>query len=217
MLFRGKAPATRSEIIAAADQARAKGRLKKAIAGYRKALELEPKDPVIHGKLAPLLARAKEPQAALESFQAAAQGHLDKGFADKALAVYTQAAETFPRQLELWRQLAQLERSKGHRVDALKTLLRGRLHFRRKDEARQAITLLREALDLEPTLFEVKLDLALQHAHLRQRAEAMTLLNPMLLDARDRRQLRRLRWTMLRVSPSMGAWGRWLRAALLGR
>ncbi len=217
MLFRGKAPATRSEIIAAADQARAKGRLKKAIAGYRKALELEPKDPVIHGKQAPLLARAKEPQAALESFQAAAQGHLDKGFADKALAVYTQAAETFPRQLELWRQLAQLERSKGHRVDALKTLLRGRLHFRRKDEARQAITLLREALDLEPTLFEVKLDLALQHAHLRQRAEAMTLLNPMLLDARDRRQLRRLRWTMLRVSPSMGAWGRWLRAALLGR
>ncbi|MBN1210104.1 MAG: tetratricopeptide repeat protein [Myxococcaceae bacterium] len=217
MLFRGKAPLSRSEIIASADQARAKGRLKKAIAGYRKALELEPKDPAVHGKLAPLLARSKQPEAALESFQAAAQGHLDKGFADKALAVYTQAAETFPHKVALWQQLSQLNLSKGRRADALKTLLRGRLHFRRKDEARGAITLLQEALTLDPTLFEVKLDLAMQHARLKQRAEAMALLNPMLLDVRERRQLRRLRWTMLRVAPGAGAWGRWLRAALLGR
>src|SRR4051812_28508100 len=113
MLFGSKEPQTRSEIITAADQARAKGKLKKAIAGYRKALELEPKDPVVHGKLAPLLARSKEPQAALESFQTAAQGHLDKGFADKALAVYVQAADLFPHQVNLWQQMAQLNLSKG--------------------------------------------------------------------------------------------------------
>jgi tetratricopeptide (TPR) repeat protein len=214
MLFRDKAPPPRSEIIAEADQARARGRLKKAIAGYQKALELEPADPVVHGKLAPLLARAKQPEAALQSFQASAQGHLDKGFADKALAVYSQAADTFPLQISLWQQMAQLNLSKGRRADALKTLLRGRLRFRRKDERRGAITLLQEALALDPALFEVKLDLALQLALEKQRAEAMTLLNPMVLDARDRRQLRRLRWTMLRVSPSVGAWGRWLRASL---
>jgi tetratricopeptide (TPR) repeat protein len=217
MLFRGKAPQSRSEIIAGADQARSKGRLKKAIAGYRKALELEPKDPVVHGKLAPLLARTKQPEAALASFQAAAQGHLDKGFADKALAVYTQAADTFPHKVNLWQQLAQLNLSKGRRVDALKTLLRGRLHFRRKDEIRGAITLLQDALALEPSLFEVKLDLALQLARLQQKAEALTLLNPLALEAKDSRQLRRLRWTLVRVSPSMGAWGRWLKAVVVGR
>jgi tetratricopeptide (TPR) repeat protein len=217
MLFRDKAPQTRSEIIAAADQARSKGRLKKAIAGYRKALELEPKDPVVHGKLAPLLAREKQPEAALESFQAAAQGHLDKGFADKALAVYTQAADTFPHRVNLWQQVAQLNVSKGHRVDAVKTLLRGRLHFRRKDERRGAITLLQEVLALDPTLFEVKLDLALQLSRERHQAEAMTLLNPMLGEAKSRRQLQRLRWTLLRVTPSVGAWGLWLRALVLGR
>jgi tetratricopeptide (TPR) repeat protein len=217
MLFGSKEPKTRSEIIAEADQARAKGKLKKAIAGYRKALELEPKDPVVHGKLAPLLARSKQPEAALESFRTAAQGHLDKGFADKALAVYVQAADVFPLQVSLWQQMAQLHVSKGKRVEAVKTLLRGRFHFRRKADRPGAITLLREVLALDPTLFEVKLDLGLQLARENQKSEAMELLNPMLLDVRDRRQLRRLRWTLLRVSPSMGAWGRWLRALMLGR
>lgn len=217
MLFRGKAPQTRSEIIAEADRARSKGRLKKAIAGYRKALELEPKDPAVHGKLAPLLARAKQPEAALQSFQAAAQGHLDKGFADKALAVYSQAADTFPHQVKLWQQLAQLSVSKGHRADAVKALLRGRLHHRRKGERRGAITLLQEALSLDPTLFEVKLDLALQLSRERHRAEAMTILNALVQEAKSRRQLRRLRWTLVQVEPGVNAWGRWLRAVVLGR
>jgi tetratricopeptide (TPR) repeat protein len=217
MLFGSKTPQSRSEIIAAADQARSKGRLDKAISGYRKALELEPKDPMVHGKLAPLLARAKQPEAALESFQTAAQGHLDKGFADKALAVYSQAADTFPHQVQLWQQLSQMLLAKGHRVDALKALLRGRLHFRRKHERRGAITLLQDALALDPSLFEVKLDLAQQLAGERHEAEAMALLNPLVQEAKTRRQLRRLRWTLVRVAPSAGAWGRWMRAVVLGR
>jgi tetratricopeptide (TPR) repeat protein len=216
MLFRNKAPPTRSEIITAADKARSKGRLKKAIAGYRKALELEPKDPIVHGKLAPLLARAKQPEAALKSFQAAAQGHLDKGFADKALAVYTQAADTLPYQVRLWQQVAQLNLSKGRRADAVKMLLRGRRHFSRKNERRDAITLLEEALALDPSLFEAKLDLALLLARERYQSKALALLNPMLPEAKSRRQLRQLRWTLVRVAPSLGAWGRWLRAVLLG-
>jgi tetratricopeptide (TPR) repeat protein len=216
MLFRGKAPQTRSEIIAEADRARAKGRIKKAITGYRKALELEPKDPVVHGKLAPLLARSKQPEAALESFHAAAQGHLEKGFADKALAVYTQAADTFPHQIRLWQQLAQLHISKGRRADAVRALLRGRLHFRRKDERREAITLLQEALALDSALFEPKRDLALLLAREGHRAEALALLHPMVKGLRGG-ALRRVRWTLVRVAPSLGAWGGWLRAVFLGR
>lgn len=217
MLFRDKAPTSRSEIIAEADRARSKGRLKKAITGYRKALELEPKDPVVQGKLAPLLARTKDHEASLRSFRAAAQGHLDKGFADKALAVYAQAAEEFPLQLNLWQQMAQLNLSKGHRAEAVKTLLRGRLHFRRKTERRGAITLLQEVLAIEPALFEVKLDLGLQLAREKHVAEAMALLNPLERDAKTRPQLRRLRWTQALAAPSMAAWGRWARAVVLGR
>jgi tetratricopeptide (TPR) repeat protein len=216
MLFRKKAPPTRSELIADADRARAKGRLKKAIAGYRKALELEPGDPAVHGKLAPLLARAKQPEASLESFHAAAKGHLDKGFADKALAVYTQAADTFPYHVSLWQQLSQLNLTKGRRADAVRVLLRGRLYFRRKNERREAVTLLREALALDAELFEPKLDLARLLAQQGQRAEALALLEPMVPGLTGR-PLRRVRWTLARVSPGLGAWWRWLRAAVRGR
>jgi tetratricopeptide (TPR) repeat protein len=216
MLFRNKAPPTRSELIADADKARAKGKLKKAISGYRKALELEPGDPVVHGKLAPLLARAKESEAALESFHAAAKGHLDKGFADKALAVYTQAADTFPYHLSLWQQLSQLHQGKGRRADAVRVLLRGRLYFRRKNERREAVTLLKEALALDGELFEPKLDLARLLALQGQRAEALALLEPMLKGLKGK-PLRRVRWTLARVSPGLGAWWRWLRAVVRGR
>jgi tetratricopeptide (TPR) repeat protein len=216
MLFRQKAPPTRSEVIADADKARSKGKLKKAIAGYRKALELEPGDPVVHGKLAPLLARANQTEAALESFHAAAKGHLDKGFADKALAVYTQAADTLPYHLNLWQQLSQLNLTKGRRADAVRVLLRGRLYFRRKNERREAVTLLKEALALDAELFEPKLDLARLLALQGQRAEALALLEPMVKGLTGK-MLRQVRWTLARVSPGLGAYWRWLRAALRGR
>jgi len=216
MLFRQKAPLSRNELIADADKARAKGKLKKAIAGYRKALELEPGDPVVHGKLAPLLARTQQSEAALESFHAAAKGHLDKGFADKALAVYTQAADTFPYHVNLWQQLSQLNLTKGRRADAVRVLLRGRLYFRRKNERREAVTLLKEALALDAELFEPRLDLARLLALQGQRAEALALLEPMVKGL-EGRGLRRVRWTLLRVAPSLGAWWRWLRAAVRGR
>ncbi len=216
MLFGKKAPPTRSELITEADRARSKGKLKKAVAGYRKALELEPKDPAVHVKLAPLLARVNEPEAALQSFRIAAQSHLDKGFADKALAVYMQAAETFPTQVALWQQVAQMNLSRGHRADAVRVFLRGRLYLRHKSERSEAITLLKEALTLDPTLFVPRLDLARLLARQGRKAEAMALLDPMV-KALEGAQLRQVRWAMLCVAPSLGAGWRWLRAAMMGR
>lgn len=216
MLFGKKEPPSRSELIAEADRARSKGNLKKAIAGYRKALESEPKDPIVHGKLAPLLARVNEPKASLQSFRTAAQSHLDKGFADKALSVYTQAAETFPTQVGLWQQVVQMYLARGHRADAVRMLLRGRILLRNKNERREAITLLKQALELEPTLFEPRLDLARLLARQGLRAEAMALLEPMAEQV-EGVMLRQVRGTMLRVSPSLGAGWLWLRAMVAGR
>ncbi|MFP2903481.1 tetratricopeptide repeat protein [Pyxidicoccus sp. 3LFB2] len=214
MLF-GRKPPSRSELIVAADRARARGHLRRAIAGYRKALELEPKDPAVLGKLAPLLARTNEAEASLKSFQEAAQVHLDKGFADKALAVYTQAAETFPTQVGLWQQVSQMHLERGRQADAVRVLLRGRFSLRRRKERAAAIVLLKDLLRLEPTLFAPRLDLARLLARQKQPEEALALLEPML--HLTGAQLRQVRWTLLCITPGPGTGWRWLRAALLGR
>lgn len=215
MLFGRKTPPSRSELIVAADRARSKGKLKRAIVGYRKALELEPKDPAVLGKLAPLLARTNEAEASLKLFREAAQVHLDKGFADKALAVYTQAAETFPAQVALWQQVSRMHLEKGRQADAVRMLLRGRFALQRKHERPQAIILLREALRLDPSLFAPRLDLARLLARQKQPAEAQALLEPML--HLTGAQLRQVRWTQLCISPGFGNAWQWLRAALSGR
>ncbi|OJH38969.1 tetratricopeptide repeat protein [Cystobacter ferrugineus] len=215
MLFGRKTPPSRSELIVAADRARSKGKLKRAIVGYRKALELEPKDPAVLGKLAPLLARTNETEASLKLFREAAQVHLDKGFADKALAVYTQAAETFPAQVGLWQQVSRMHLEKGRQADAVRMLLRGRFALQRKQERPQAIILLREALRLDPSLFAPRLDLARLLARQKQPAEALALIEPML--HLTGAQLRQVRWTLLCITPGFGNAWLWLRAALSGR
>jgi hypothetical protein len=130
--------------------------------------------------------------------------------------VYTQAADTLPLEPTLWQQLAQLQVTRGRRADAVKVLLRGRGHFRRKSGRLHAITLLKEALALDAELFAPKLDLARLLARSGVRAEALALLDPLARTLKGR-PLRQVRWTLVRVAPGAGAWWRWLRAATLGR
>jgi tetratricopeptide (TPR) repeat protein len=86
MVLRQRKPYIRARVLEKADRARGRGRLKKAIAGYRQVLQADPKDAAVHGKIAPLLARTGQPSEALASFEAAARIHLDAGFSDRALS-----------------------------------------------------------------------------------------------------------------------------------
>lgn len=204
-----RSPPSRVELLARADQARARGNVKKAISGYRQALALAPDDPAIHGKLAPLLARAGQGDAALESFQAAARAHAEKGFADRAIAVWAQAAEAYPNQPLIWHELAKLHAARGRRADAVKALVAGRSHLRRADERADAIALLREALALTPESFELRLDLAQLLGRTGARDEALGMLAKLVPEAGAR--IRAVRWAELRVAfsaPRLLAWMR---------
>ncbi|MFQ5846762.1 MAG: tetratricopeptide repeat protein [Candidatus Methylomirabilales bacterium] len=206
----------RFAILAAAEKARGKRRVRKAVTEYRKLLEVDPYDHETQGKVAPLLAERGQLPEAWSSFVAAGKGYLRDGHGDKALSIYMQASRYLPRQTEVWETIARLQVGRGRHPDAVMALLEGSRHFRRRNGRPQAIHLLRQAYEIEPWHFEATLELARQLAKADAKGEALHFLHGLAARAQGR-NLRRVRGTLFRMSPSLAAAWRWLRAAVAAR
>jgi tetratricopeptide (TPR) repeat protein len=211
----GKAKYDRSTSMSRAAKAEARGKRKKAIAEYRKVLAQEPDNAVILVKLAGLLAKTKQPEEARLRFLAAAEGYEKEAFDDKAVAVYRQAVSHLPKRVELWERLAQLDVKRERPPEAIRDLLDGASHFRKRKERQSAIRLLRLAVKIEPFQFEATLRLAGLLAKSGARPEARKLYAGLCEKNRAKR-LRKIRAAMFRMSPTPAAGWRWLRAALRG-
>ncbi|MDH3520444.1 MAG: tetratricopeptide repeat protein [Myxococcales bacterium] len=201
----------RSRILAAASRARKRRRYKKAIGLYRRILEVEPKNPDLHRRVAPLFAKTRQHGDAWASYQRAAEGLVREGFVDRAIGVYREASRYLPRELEVWRALADLEVGRGRRVDAVNVLLEGRRHFRFRRYRREALLLLLQARKIDPSHFAASYDLARLLARTGNRQRAVRLLES-LVAAATPRQRRRARARLFWLSPTPAAGWRWLRA-----
>lgn len=210
-MFGKPRPYNRSETLERAEKARAKGNRKKAITEYRKVLANDPADMAVHQKLAPLLAQTGERDAALKSFVAAAEGQLKQGFAERALAVYSQAASFFPKQERLWHELARLHRERSRRADAVKVYLDAHRHFRAARERATAIAFLRSALELEPLHLDASVQLAKLLKKNGEAADARGVLEALSRQIRGP-ALKRVRKAQFGLSPTPAALWRWLRA-----
>ena len=206
-----KKPYDRSQTLAEAEKARGQGRAAKAVKLYRAVLAKEPNDAVVHGKIAPLLARKKKHRGeALASFRLAAQGQLKAGFTDRAIALYVQAAAFFPLETELWEEIARLDQMRGRRADAIESLMEGAGHLGRMKPTRaEAARLLRKALEMEPWHLEATLHLARLLARDREKEEALALLEDIAGRVRGKGR-RRVRRAIFRISPTPGNAWRWL-------
>ncbi|HEY6101397.1 MAG TPA: tetratricopeptide repeat protein [Anaeromyxobacter sp.] len=204
-------PKTRADIVAAADRARARGRVKKAVAGYRKALESDPTDPSLNVKLAPLLARLGDAEGGAHCFRAAAKRHLDAGFMDRAAAVNVAATGVFPLDAGFRLEVSRLNLLRGRKQDAVQALLDG---GRAQAKARRldvALSLLGKALEVEPWHLEASLALAPLLARSGQPEAARKLVDGLLRRYRGP-ALARVRWLAFRLWPGLGTFWRWLRA-----
>jgi predicted Zn-dependent protease len=207
-LFRKK-PRSRAEILAAADHARARGRVKKAVAGYREALASDPEDPSVNVKLAPLLARLGDAEGGAACFRTAARRHLSQGFTDRAAAVNATATQTFPLDAGFRIELARLNVVRGRRADAVGALVDGGRVLARARRGEAAVRLLREALELEPWHAATILTLAPLLARGGAADEARRLLDG--LDGRlPRGERRRARWVAFRLWPGPRTLWRWM-------
>ncbi|MFQ5657610.1 MAG: tetratricopeptide repeat protein [Candidatus Methylomirabilales bacterium] len=213
MWFKTEKSYNRSVVLEAADRARAKGKSKKAIVQYRRVLEANPHDHVIHGKIAPLLAETKQLRDAWLSFVAAGEGYVRNGFVDQAISMYRQAARYFPREVEVWEAIARLQVDRERQADAVKALLEARRHFRGRHGRLEAIRLLHKACEIEPGNFEVTYELARLLGKTGDKEQARRMLNGLADEVRGR-NLRSVRGALFRMSPNpVTAW-QWLWAAI---
>lgn len=215
LFFRRSKSYSRTEILETAGKAQLKRKTNKAIAGYLSVLKKDPDDYVVHGKVAPLLAKKKRFGEAWSSFQAAGNGYTLGGFRDKALGIYVQATHCMPMEIEAWKAVAKIQLNRGLKVDSVNTLLKAHRHFRRRALRPAAIYLLRKARKTIPWHFEVTFELTRLLAKVGKKEEALQLLRE-LATREERRNLRRTRGAIFKISPGPGSAWRWLRAAVAG-
>ena len=212
-MFGRKRGYDRAQLLSDAARAQRKRKYGKAIALYRRVLAREPGNGDIHRRLAPLLAQTKQRTESARSYRRAAEELLRQGFVERAIGVYREATHHIPREGEVWMALADLEVSRGRRVDALQALWAGRRQLRARAERPQAIKLLERAHELEPADLVVSFELAGLLVRSRQRPRARAVLER-LAAATHGHELQRVRARQLWLFPGPRTAWRWLRVHL---
>lgn len=202
-------PVNRSEVLATADKLRVKGKYKKAVVEYRKLIAIDPTDADVHSKLAPLLVKVGERDEALKSWRAAADAFLQRGFADRAIAMYTQASVAFPKEPSVWERMGRLHFERGRRAEGVKALLAGAAQLKSKPQRPAAEKLLRQALEFEPMHIDATVALCRVLKSGGRKPEARQMLVALRTAIRGP-ALKRVRSAELRLFPGFGSFFRWL-------
>ncbi|HYV49263.1 MAG TPA: tetratricopeptide repeat protein [Myxococcaceae bacterium] len=200
----------RGEVLAAADQLRVKGKYAKAVAEYRKVLLLDPKDADVLAKIAPLLVKLKEREEALRDFRAAADAYIQRGFVDRAIALYVQATAAFPMEAQLWETLGRLHQERGRKAEGIKALMSGAARFKGKKGRPTALKFLRQALSYDVTHIEATIALARLLKANGEGGAARTLLDELAARIRGP-AVKRIHSARLRLFPGLGSLWRWMR------
>ena len=109
MRFRREESYDRRRILTRAARAargRSRRKRRKAVELYRRVLEVEPDNPDLLRKLAPLLAQTDSAADACESYRRAATEFVERGFLDRAIGVYRDAVRALPQEVSIWKEMA---------------------------------------------------------------------------------------------------------------
>jgi thioredoxin-like negative regulator of GroEL len=208
----GKAtPFDRDDTLRRAEEFRGRKKPKKAIAELRKVLAVDPKDAAAHAKLGPLLVSTGQPTEALESFRVAADDLDARGFAERALSLWLQIAQTRVSDLDAWEKVTQFHVTRGRKADGVKVLLLAADAQGGREGRARAVHLLQDALLFEPKHLDATLQLAPLLVKERRAPDARALLENALTftTGADARRVHRKLFVLF---PGFRTLWRWLRS-----
>jgi tetratricopeptide (TPR) repeat protein len=206
----------RARTLAAARRAAGRGAHAKSIALYQRVREVEPDNADLLRRIAVERARAGQREEALRDGRLAADELARRGFVEQAIGIYRDFANHFANEVSIWHAIAELELARKRPRDAVEVLLEGCRHFRSRARRADAVALLRRARSIDPTHFEASFQLAGLLAKSGATGAAQRMLELLAPHARSRRDRRRLRGRLFRLSPTPAAALRWLVAAFGG-
>jgi len=139
-----------------------KGNFDKAVAEYKKAATLDPKDVSLRLKIGDLHVKTGNKTEAVNEYKEVAKVHSQKGFYLKAIAVYKQILKIEEANFDIHYKLAELYARQKLTSDAISEYSILVNSFEKKGKTGEVVQLLKEMLDIDPENTTVRLKLA-QH------------------------------------------------------
>lgn len=151
------------------------GKLRDAIAEYRKVVDHDPRDVVTLNMLGDLHCKNADSRAAYNCYRSVADHYSRQGFAQKAIAIYNKMARLQPNSPEIAQKLAELYKTKGSLKEAKSHYSTLAEHYNKQGRRIEALEIWTEIAVLDPNNTEVYLtigDAYLHESRLEEAAEA---------------------------------------------
>ncbi len=150
-----------------------KGYLDKAIAEYKAAFELDPKDSSIRLRMGDLYIKTGKKDEAIKEYAEAAKANSQRGFYLKAIAVWKQVLKLDHANLDVHNKLADLYTKQRLIADAISEYSFIVTVFERNGKTQETLELLKKMVDIDPENIGVRLKLADLHHRLSYKNDAL--------------------------------------------
>jgi len=151
--------ALKDKIIDRAQKYIQKGNLDKAIAEYKAAIDLDPKDIAIRLRLGELYVKINRTADAIKEYSEAAKANTQRGFYLKAIAVYKQLLK-LDDNLDVHYRLADLYAKQRLIADAISEYSHIVASFEKKNKHNDVLELLKKMIEIDPENIGVRIKLA---------------------------------------------------------
>ncbi len=150
-----------------------KGIFDKAVAEYKKAAALDPKDVTLRLKIGDIHVKTGNKTEAVNEYKEVAKVHSQKGFYLKAIAVYKQILKIEEANFDIHYKLAELYARQKLTSDAISEYSILVNSFEKKGKTGEVVQLLKEMLDIDPDNTTVRLKLAQHYQKLNFEKDAL--------------------------------------------
>ncbi|MDP2689132.1 MAG: tetratricopeptide repeat protein [Deltaproteobacteria bacterium] len=137
-----------------------KGYLDKAIAEYRSAADVDPRDISIRLRIGDLYVKTNRKDEAIKEYTEVAKANAQRGFYLKAIAVYKQVLKLDDSILDIHYKLAELYTKQRLIADAISSYSYIVSTFEKKGKTSEVMELLKKMLDIDPDNIGIRLKLA---------------------------------------------------------